>query len=92
MARQSSSVTRHVIDWDMVQSILAGLSGQMTDEQIDAYAQELLHPQLMADLEESQQRYDAARLGKQQEIEDIVSSLAKSIENTRNAYQKSRAD
>lgn len=86
------STTQHVLDWAMMQAILSGLGAQMTDAQIDAYAENLLRPQLEAALQSSRQQYDAARLGGEQELENIAAALAQSIGAQNSAYQRSMAD
>ena len=89
---QSVSESKKVLDEALRDKILAGLMGYMTDEEIAAYAENLLRPQLSAGLESSQQAYETTELSKRQEIENLAAALAKSIEEQENAYGKSMAN
>ena len=89
---QSQSSTRKVLDEALRDRILEGLMGYMTDEEIDAYAENLLAPQRDAALEAAQQKYDAARLTSEQEIEGLATELARSIEAQQRSYAQSAAD
>ena len=89
---QSLSQTRKVLDEQMRDRILAGLMGRMTDEEVEAYAQNLLRPTLNAGLEAAQQQYETTRLGKEQEIERLASALRESIEQQDRAYARSAAN
>ena len=89
---QSLSQTRRVLDEQLRDSILAGLMGRMTDEEMETYAQNLLRPTLNAGLEAAQQQYETTRLGKEQEIERLASALQESIEQQERAYARSTAD
>ena len=89
---QSQSATRKVLDEALRDRILSGLMGYMTDEEIDAYAENLLAPQRNAELEAAQQKYDAARLSGEQEIESLAAELARSIEAQKRSYAQSAAD
>ena len=88
----SQSETRRVLDERLRDQILAGLMGRMTDEEMDAYVQNLLRPTLNAGLEAAQQQYETTRLGKEQEIERLASALKASIEQQERAYARSAAD
>lgn len=89
---QSQSATRKVLDEALRDKILSGLMGTMTDEEIDAYAQNLLAPQHSAELEAAQQKYDAAKLTGEQEIESLASELARSISAQKSSHAQSAAD
>lgn len=87
----SQSQTNKVLDEALRDKILAGLLGYMTDEEINAYAENLLRPQLNAGLEAAEQQYEMTELAKQQEIENLAAALDRSIEEQQGAYAKSRA-
>ena len=89
---QSQSTTKKVLDEGLRDQILAGLMDYMTDEEIDAYAQNLLAPQRNAELEAAQQTYETAKLTGEQEIEALASQLAKSIDEQKRSYARSAAD
>ena len=89
---QSQSTTQKLLDGDMLGVILSGLAGQMTDEEIRSYAQGLLEPQKNAELEASRQKYEAAKLSREQEIESLAASLQRSIAAQNSAYRQSAAD
>ena len=76
---QNQSTTKKVLDEALRDRILSGLMGTMTDEEIDAYAENLLAPQRNAEMEAAQQKYDAAKLTGEQEIESLAAELARSI-------------
>lgn len=88
---QSQSSTKKVLDEALVKKIMSGLMGYMTDEEMKAYAENLLKPVLNAELEASQQTYDTTELAKRQEIENLAAALDRSIEEQETAYAKSRA-
>lgn len=88
---QSQSQTNKVLDEALVEKILSGLMGYMTDEEINAYAENLLKPQLNAGLEAAEQQYATTELAKRQEIENLAAALDRSIEEQESAYAKSRA-
>ena len=90
-ATQSQSSTKKVLDEALVEKIMSGLMGYMTDEEINAYAENLLKPQLNAGLEAAEQQYETTELAKQQEIENLAAALDRSIEEQQGAYAKSRA-
>lgn len=89
---QSQSETHKVLDEALMNKILSGLMGYMTDEEISSYAESLLKPTLNAGLESAEQQYAATELAKQQEIKNIAAALDKSIEGQETAYQKSMAN
>ena len=89
---QSQSSTYKVLDEKLRDQILSGLMGYMTDEEIDAYAQNLLRPQWNAQMEAAQQKYETSRLLGEQEIEDLAAQLARSIDEQRRSYAQSAAD
>ena len=88
----SQSESRKFLDQELVNQIMGGLMGYMTDEEIAQYAQNLLDPQRNAALEASQQGYETTRLSKQQEIENLAASLTRAIQEQEGAYQRSMAD
>ena len=89
---QSQSATQKVLDEALRDRILSGLMGYMTDEEIDAYAENLLAPQRNAEMEAAQQKYDAAKLTGEQEIESLAAELARSITEQKRSYAQSAAD
>ena len=88
----SSQLTKNVLDSALRDEILAGLLGEMTDEEISKYAEALLRPQLNAGIEASQQAYETTKLAKEQEIENLATMLARDIEKQNAAYRTSMAD
>lgn len=88
---QSQSATQKVLDERLRDRILAGLTGGMTDEEIERYAQNLLRPALDAELEASQQRYETTKLGKEQEIDRLAAALERSIREQERAHARSAA-
>lgn len=88
----SESTTQKVLDEQLLANILAGLTQQMTDEQIEAYAENLLKPVLDAQIQASQQGYETARLSREQEIENLAKALAQDIQTQNSLYSQSRAD
>lgn len=89
---KSQSLTQKVLDSKLVEEIMSGLMGYMTDEEIEAYAENLLRPQLNAGIESAQQSYEATKLAKEQEIENLAASLMKAIEEQEGAYGQSMAN
>ena len=89
---QSQSTTKNILDQELLSTILSGLQGMMTDEEITSFAEALLRPQLNAGLEAAQQSYETTRLAKEQEIENLAASLQKGIEAQNRAYRQSVAD
>lgn len=90
-ATQSQSSTKKVLDEALVEKILSGLMGYMTDEEINAYAENLLKPQLNAGIEAAEQQYATTELAKRQEIDNLAAALDRSIEEQQGAYNRSRA-
>ena len=88
---KSQSSTQKVLDEKLRDQILAGLTGYMTDEEIDAYAENLLKPQLNAGLEAARQQYAQMELAKQQEIDSLAEALSRSIAEQQDAYSRSMA-
>ncbi len=88
---QSQSATQKVLDTRMLQAILAGLAGGMTDEEIRQYAENLLLPQKNAQMEASRQQYETTRLSKEQEIESLAAELERSIVAQSSAYRQNAA-
>lgn len=89
---QSESTSQKVLDEALLGTILAGLTGQMTEEELAAYAQNLLAPQKNAEIEASRQKYETAKLSREQEIENLAAALTKSIEEQKSAYTQNMAD
>ncbi len=89
---QSQSTTKKVLDEKLRDEILSGLLGYMTDEEIDAYAENLLRPQRDAQLEAAKQKYETERLLGEQEIENLAAELNASIDKQRRSYAQSSAD
>ena len=85
------SQTGAVLDKALLETILSGLTGQMTDEEIASFAESLLRPQLNAELEAAQQNLETTRLGLEQEQENLASELARAITEQQNAYRQSMA-
>ena len=88
----SQSTTKKLLDSDLMNQILGGLVRNMTDEEINRFAENLLRPQLNAALGESQQNYETTKLAKEQEIENLARSLTRSIDEQNSAYRKSAAN
>ena len=88
----SESTTKNVLDGELLNQILGGLMGNMTDDELTQFAENLLRPQLNAALEESQQNYETTKLAKEQEIENLARSLTRSIDEQNGAYRKSAAN
>lgn len=97
-ASQSESNTkqetesRRFLDGELLSQILSGLAPNMTDDEISAFAENLLRPVLNAGLESAQQSYETTKLGKEQEIENLAATLARSIAEQQNAYRQSAAN
>lgn len=87
-----ASETQRQLNAELLSQILSGLTGQMTDEEISAFAENLLRPQLNAGIEASQQTYETTRLAKEQEIANLASELQRAIDEQSRAYRKSMAD
>ena len=89
---KSQSSTQKVLDEKLRDQILAGLMGYMTDEEIDAYAKNLLSPQLNAGLEAARHQYAQTEAAKKQEIENLASALSRGIAEQESAYGRSMAN
>ena len=87
----SQSTTKNVLDTALRDVILSGLRGYMTDEEIGAFAENLLRPTLNAGLEASQQNYEASKLGYEQEIENLAAQLTQAIQKQQESYRQSDA-
>ena len=88
----SQSTTKKLLDSDLMNQILGGLMRNMTDEEINQFAENLLRPQLNAALEESRQNYETTKLSKEQELENLAASLTRAIDEQNTAYRKSAAN
>ena len=88
----SQSTTKKLLDSDLMNQILGGLVRNMTDEEINRFAENLLRPQLNAALEESRQNYETTKLSKEQELENLAASLTRAIDEQNTAYSKSAAN
>lgn len=88
----SQSESRKFLDQELVDQIMSGLQGYMTDAEIERYAENLLNPQRNAALEESRHNYETTRLAKEQEIENLARSLTRAIGEQEGAYRRSMAD
>ena len=89
---ESLSTTKKLLDSDLMNQILGGLMKNMTDEEINQFAENLLRPQLNAALEESRQNYETTKLSKEQELENLAASLTRAIDEQNTAYRKSAAN
>ena len=89
---QSQRAMSKVLDEALRDKILAGLMGYMTDEEIDAYARNLLEPQKNAESEAAQRIYEQAKLSGEQEIENLTAALARSVKEQEKAYKQNMAD
>lgn len=87
-----ASETQRQLNAELLSQILSGLTGQMTDEEISAFAENLLRPQLNAEIEASQQTYETTRLAKEQEIANLASELQRAIDEQGRTYRQSMAD
>ena len=76
---RQETTSKNVLDEALRDTILGGFTAQMTDEEIQKYAEALLAPQKNAALEASQQSYEASKLGYEQEIENLAVQLADAI-------------
>ena len=89
---QHASESKKVLNEQLRDEILSGLMGYMTDEEIDAYAENLLRPQRDAQLEAARQQYDTAKLMGEQESADLAAQLKMGIEEQQRSYAKSAAN
>lgn len=89
---QSQSTTKKLLDSELLNQILGGLAGNMTDKEIAAFAENLLRPQLNAGIEASQQNFETTKLSKEQEIANLAANLTRAIDEQNSAYRQSRAN
>lgn len=76
---RQETTSKNVLDEALRDTILGGFTAQMTDDEIQKYAEALLAPQKNAALEASQQSYEASKLGYEQEMENLAVQLADAI-------------
>ena len=89
---QSQSTTKKLLDSELLNQILGGLAGNMTDKEIAAFAENLLRPQLNAGLEASRQNFETTKLSKEQEIANLAANLTRAIDEQNSAYRQSKAN
>ena len=89
---QSQSTTKKLLDSELLNQILGGLAGSMTDKEIAAFAENLLRPQLNAGIEASQQNFETTKLSKEQEIANLAANLTRAIDEQNSAYRQSKAN
>lgn len=85
---KQTTESRRFLDSELLSQILSGLSPNMSDDEIRGYAESLLRPALNAGIESAQQSYEAAKLGKEQEIENLAATLSRSIAEQQSAYRQ----
>ena len=88
---RQETTSKNVLDSELLSTVLGGLTANMTDEEIQAYAESLLAPIRNAELEAAQQTYDASKLGYEQEMENLAVQLADAINKQQQSYGKSIA-
>lgn len=88
---QQVTDSKNVLDEALRDTILGGFATQMTDDQIQKYAEALLAPQRNAALEAAQQGYDATKLGYEQEMENLAVQLADAIGKQQQQYAQNIA-
>ena len=89
---QQTTESTKTLNAELVEQIMAGLSAQMTEDEIRSFAESLLRPQLNAELEAAQQQYDTTELALEQEKEDLGVQLANAIAQQQEAYRQNMAD
>lgn len=89
---QSQSTTKKLLDSELLNQILGGVAGDMTDKEIAAFAENLLRPQLNAGIEASRQNFETTKLSKEQEIANLAANLTRAIDEQNSAYRQSRAN
>lgn len=89
---QSQSTTKKLLDSELLNQILGGLAGSMTDKEIAAFAENLLRPQLNAGIEASQKNFETTKLSKEQEIANLAANLTRAIDEQNSAYRQSKAN
>lgn len=88
---QQVTDSKNVLDAALRDTILGGFAANMTDDEIQKYAEALLAPQRNAALEAAQQGYDATKLGYEQEMENLAVQLADSIGKQQKQYAQNIA-
>ena len=88
---RQETTSKNVLDSELLSTLLGGLTANMSEEQIRAYAESLLAPVRNAELEASQQSYEASKLGLTQEMENLAVQLADSISKQQQSYGKNLA-
>lgn len=89
---QSQSTTKKLLDSELLNQILGGLAGNMTDKEIAAFAENLLRPQLNAGIEASRQNFETTKLSKEQEIANLAANLTRAIDEQNSVYRQSKAN
>lgn len=88
---QQVTDSKNVLDAALRDTILGGFAANMTDDEIQKYAEALLAPQRNAALEAAQQGYDATKLGYDQEMENLAVQLADAIGKQQQQYAQNIA-
>lgn len=88
---QQVTDSKNVLDEALRDTILGGFAANMTDGEIQKYAEALLAPQRNAALEAAQQGYDATKLGYEQEMENLAVQLADAIGKQQQQYAQNIA-
>lgn len=88
---QQVTDSKNVLDAALRDTILGGFAANMTDDEIQKYAEALLAPQRNAALEAAQQGYDATKLGYEQEMQNLAVQLADSIGKQKQQYAQNIA-
>ena len=88
---QQVTDSKNVLDAALRDTILGGFAANMTDDEIQKYAEALLAPQRNAALEAAQQGYDATKLGYEQEMENLAVQLADAIGKQQQQYAQNIA-
>lgn len=88
---QQVTDSKNVLDEALRDTILGGFAANMTDDEIQKYAEALLAPQRNAALEAAQQGYDATKLGYEQEMENLAVQLADAIGKQQQQYAQNIA-
>ena len=88
---QQVTDSKNVLDAALRDAILGGFAANMTDDEIQKYAEALLAPQRNAALEAAQQGYDATKLGYEQEMQNLAVQLADAIGKQQQQYAQNIA-
>ena len=88
---QQVTDSKNVLDAALRDTILGGFAANMTDDEIQKYAEALLAPQRNAALEAAQQNYEASKLGYEQEMENLAVQLADAIGKQQMQYTQNLA-